>query len=1228
MAANSHQQSTIHVLQVDEDIDSETTKKMMEQVDGQIIIEVESSPSMAIKIIEKKGFDCILLDYKMDEMNGVELTKRIKKISTTPIIIYTGKGSENVAEEAFAVGADDYIRKDTGIAHYQVLANRIRHAVSKKSTEERYRTLLNTMVEGFQVIGFDWRYKYLNDSAIEHAGKPRNLLLEKTMMESFPGIENTEMFAALKRCMEQRIPQRLDNHFTYPDKTSRWFELRVQPRPEGISVLSLDINERKKAEETLIESETRCRILLESLTDAVFVLDEETYLYANEGAAKMLGYASPDAIIGQPSFSLVAPEDRERVRNMTAARVKGEEVAARYHMQLLRKNGGIVPVDVNVSKITYKGRIASLGVHRDITEQLKMDEALKESEEQYRMLVENSPNAIFVTVGNKIVYANKSRAELAGVDDPSKLIGVDVISHVADSEKDLYLIHYAAIRMSETPLSQFAYNMVRLDGSVRNVIEYTLKIAFKGEEAIQHMIIDTTEQRHYEDRLEALHKNGIALARAENIPEIAELTLDTIISTLGFERCGFGVIEDGWLKFKYYRGIPGVTDLRIDGKGVTTRAVRTGETQFVPDIREDKDYVIAVPTNGYKALSEIAVPIKVDGVVTVVLNVENKGLNAYTRRDQRLLEILAEQVASTYKGIQEKEKRRKYEARLEALSSHASKLVVCEDLTQIAEITIDAIYSVMEADHGSFGVVMDGELGFIRIIGSQKRWETELPLNGPGVTVKAVNSGEVQLIDDTSLEKIYIGSLDADVTYLSELAVPVKVNGIVKAVINLESRKRSAFSVDDVKLVELFCEHVVSALQRINVEEAQKRYRRRLEELYALATHLDEVTTINEASRIVATAVHRLFSTDYAHVSMVEGNELVSASTESNISSKTKLKLSGKGVTVKSVAEKATILVPDTRREPDYIEVDSNVLSELAVPLIVEGTVVGVLNLEATRLDAYNEDDVKLVEMLARNLSSTIHRIHINDKQRIAHEKALLEETAAEKARELSAAKTRFLSLATHEIRTPLTSILGYTELIQGALDSGDTSRLETYFNAVMRNAERLTRLTDDLLDNQRIDERKLTVKKARIHVDEVLSELRLQAAPELMRKRQTLNIKGDVDAAIYADKDRIIQVVANLVGNASKFSPDGSPIHLSVEKRRGEVIFAVRDCGVGLEEADIPKLFQPFPGIRVQGNRESTGLGLSICRGIVEIHGGRIWAESGGPGKGSVFSFVIPEAS
>jgi PAS domain S-box-containing protein len=120
-----------------------------------------------------------------------------------------------------------------------------------RKSEARFRSTLDNMMEGCQIIGFDWRYLYINQVAADHGRRSRADLLGRSMMEAYPGLEQTRLYAGLRQCMEDRLPTQMENEFVYPDGERAWFQLGIQPVPEGVFILSLDITQRKKAEEAI-----------------------------------------------------------------------------------------------------------------------------------------------------------------------------------------------------------------------------------------------------------------------------------------------------------------------------------------------------------------------------------------------------------------------------------------------------------------------------------------------------------------------------------------------------------------------------------------------------------------------------------------------------------------------------------------------------------------------------------------------------------------------------------------------------------------------------------------------------------------------------------------------------------------------------------------------------------------------------------------------------------------
>ena len=224
--------------------------------------------------------------------------------------------------------------------------------------------------------------------------------------------------------------------------------------------------------------------------------------------------------------------------------------------------------------------------------------------------------------------------------------------------------------------------------------------------------------------------------------------------------------------------------------------------------------------------------------------------------------------------------------------------------------------------------------------------------------------------------------------------------------------------------------------------------------------------------------------------------------------------------------------------------------------------------------------------------------------------------------------KTRFISSATHEIRTPLTSIQGYIELITAdseGLSQGDNLK---YFQVIARNVNRLERLTDDLLEIQRMDSKKVNLDLESVMLSTILSELKYEFVPLLASKSQKLVIENAFEhLRLVCDRLRLMQVFSNLVNNASKFSDEGAEIMIRISVGDSVLRVEVMDEGIGITEKNLLKLFYPFPDIDKGIRYEGTGLGLSICKSIIDLHGGTIKAESDGLGKGSTFIFTIPIA-
>jgi len=252
---------------------------------------------------------------------------------------------------------------------------------------------------------------------------------------------------------------------------------------------------------------------------------------------------------------------------------------------------------------------------------------------------------------------------------------------------------------------------------------------------------------------------------------------------------------------------------------------------------------------------------------------------------------------------------------------------------------------------------------------------------------------------------------------------------------------------------------------------------------------------------------------------------------------------------------------------------------------------------------------------------------------RVNNEFANLQREMAKKNAELAKLnelKNRLLGVAAHDLRSPLGVILSYAEFLESDAAQTMDEQQREFVTTIRQTSEFMLHMVTDLLDVAAIDGGQLTLDRQPTDVIELTRRnVKLNG---VLSARKAIAIEFEAPAAmpeIAFDRGKIEQVLNNLIGNAVKFSHAGRAVHVSITAADGVVTLAVRDQGQGIPEADLPKLFKPFSktSVRSTAGEQSTGLGLSIVRNIVEGHGGRIWVESE-VGRGSTFSFTLPMAT
>ena len=282
--------------------------------------------------------------------------------------------------------------------------------------------------------------------------------------------------------------------------------------------------------------------------------------------------------------------------------------------------------------------------------------------------------------------------------------------------------------------------------------------------------------------------------------------------------------------------------------------------------------------------------------------------------------------------------------------------------------------------------------------------------------------------------------------------------------------------------------------------------------------------------------------------------------------------------------------------------------SLIVVPLVAGERTLGTLTLVSAESGrTFGPEDVRTAELLGSRAALAL------DKARLFRE-----------AREATQARDEVLSIVSHDLRNPLNTIVMSTDLL---LDLGTEGRPDggrAQLEIIRRQAQQMNRMIQDLLDVARLEAGRLPLEEQREDPASLVADACASARP--LAEGKGILLECDVPAGlprVCADSERILQVFSNLLGNAIRFTPEGGVIHVGAAAADGEVRFEVADSGPGIDPEDAPHLFERFYQAR-KTQRGGAGLGLSIAKGIVEAHGGRIGVDSA-PGEGSTFYFTLP---
>jgi PAS domain S-box-containing protein len=990
--------------------------------------------------------------------------------------------------------------------------------------EERFRSTLDNMLEGCQIIDFNWNYIYINDTADIQNRRPKEELLGKKYTDVWPGILESELFEKLKNCLYNRVPYHMENEFVFPDGAVGWFDLRIQPVPEGLFILSIDITERKKAEKALAESEERFRSMYENVTIGMYrTTTAGKILLANPAMISMMGFDSFEQLskrnLENEGYEPDYPRSEFHKIMEITGKITGHESA--WH----KNDGSVLYVRESASAVKdHNGRIIYYdGTVEDITSRKQIEKSLEIERTLLRTLIDLLPSLIFVKdTQSRFLLANSACAVFMGADTAGDLIGKTDFEFYEKETADQFRSDESDVLNGKSIINK-EEGSFSPGGVPRNLL--TTKVPLRDNKSeiigLVGICFDITERIEAEESLRISEKKF-----RDTIMNLDEGYYNVTTA---------GILIDHNQAFSHILGFDKSQDLR---------------GFHLPDFWQ-------VPEDRIPYLKELTL----NGSITNYL------INAKKHSGEKI------KVLASAHLVKDEDN---YPCRIEGIFLDITKLKRAEDDLRLKNLVFDASIAANSISDTN-GEITEANNAFLRIWGYTDKNEVL------GVAISEFFQNENEAVEIVTAlntkgqwEGNYTGKRKDGSTFIAHgLATDVK---------------------DESGFVIGYQSAVLDVTESLALSKEIEEERNKLASL--LKSIPDEVWYADSNKKFTLTNPSALKEFGLISTEELEIEEFA-GSLEVFLPDGTPRPLE-MAPPLRALAGETVKNVEEVVRIPGNIEMHHRQVSAAPVK-DSSGKIIGAISV------ARDITDLKKAEIQIRKLNEELE-------QRVIQRTEQLE--AANK--ELEA----FSYSVSHDLRSPLRAVHSFTNILLEDYEKILDDEGKRICGIISSSAMQMGELIDDLLSFSRIG--RSTMNSSSLDMKFIANSVFDELLNENEKKRIKLKI-GKL-YSVYGDPGLIRLVWNNLISNAIKYSSKKSvpEIVISSKQEDNNVVYSVKDNGVGFDMQYKQKLFGVFQRLHNESEFEGNGVGLAIVQRIILRHEGKVWAESEA-GNGAKFYFSLP---